>query len=56
MSGAPPTRPPRRIKDEAWLVKAVNSTLNGNKLEDSFYEYLLAQQERGELVFEDYPV
>ena len=37
------------------MVTAVNSTLKGNKLEKSFYEYLLAQQERGELVFDAYP-
>ncbi|MFF2319633.1 ImmA/IrrE family metallo-endopeptidase [Agrobacterium sp. NPDC058088] len=37
------------------MGKAVNSTLKGNKLEDSLYQYLLDQQERGELVFEAYP-
>lgn len=33
----------------------VNSTLKGNKLEDAFYQYLVAQKERGELVFDAYP-
>lgn len=27
----------------------------GNKLEDEFYEYLLGQQDSGELVFDAYP-
>lgn len=43
------------MKEAISLGKAVNSTLKGNKLEDSFYQYLLGQQERGELVFDAYP-
>ncbi|MGO7050374.1 ImmA/IrrE family metallo-endopeptidase [Rhizobium johnstonii] len=33
----------------------MNSTIKGNVLEDEFYQYLLLQQEQGELVFGLYP-
>jgi Zn-dependent peptidase ImmA (M78 family) len=33
----------------------VNSILKGNKLEDAFHQYLVAQKERGDLVFDAYP-
>jgi len=33
----------------------VNSTLKGDELEEAFYQYLIAQKERGELIFDAYP-
>lgn len=33
----------------------MNSTVKGNKLEEAFYQYLIAQKERGELIFDAYP-